>query len=130
MATSGKIEFVALCLKAAHLQPGALTPGGYVDFVKRDNLEQFADNEQGEEPRGSLRTTGLTADNIEPNSSMSLRTTGVTADNIDPNSSMSSRATGLTADNIDPTSSMSLRTTGVTGDTIDPNSSMPCGLLD
>ena len=58
------------------LQPGALTPGGYVDFVKRDNLEQFADNEQGEEPRGSLRTTGLTADNIEPNSSMSLRTTG------------------------------------------------------
>ena len=34
------------------LQPGALTPGGYVDFVKRDNLEQFADNEQGEEPRG------------------------------------------------------------------------------
>ena len=60
----------------------------------------------------SLRTTGITADNIDPNSSMSLRTTGVTADNIDPNSSMSLRATGLTADNIEPNSSMSLRTAG------------------
>ena len=34
------------------LQAGALTPGGYVDFVKYDNLAQFSDTEVGEEPEG------------------------------------------------------------------------------
>ena len=72
----------------------------------------------------SLRATGIAAHNIDPNSSMSLRTTGVTADNLDPNSSMSLRATGATADNIDPNSSMSLRATGVTAHNIDPKSNM------
>ena len=34
------------------LQAGALTPGGYVDLVKYDNLAQFSDTEVGEEPEG------------------------------------------------------------------------------
>ena len=34
------------------LQPGGLTTGGYVDLVCRDNLKQYADSEQGEEPVG------------------------------------------------------------------------------
>ena len=34
------------------MQPGALTTGGFVEFVNRDNLQQFADNEEGEEPPG------------------------------------------------------------------------------
>ena len=34
------------------LQPGGLTTGGYVDLVCRENLKQYADSEQGEEPVG------------------------------------------------------------------------------
>jgi len=34
------------------LQPGALTPGGYVDLVRPENLKQYADSEEGEEPDG------------------------------------------------------------------------------
>ena len=34
------------------LQPGALTPAGYVDLVKAENLLQFSDTEEGEEPQG------------------------------------------------------------------------------
>ena len=34
------------------LQPGALTPGGYVELVKPENLLQFADTEEGQEPQG------------------------------------------------------------------------------
>ena len=34
------------------LQAGALTPGGYVDLVKPENLLQFSDTEVGEEPEG------------------------------------------------------------------------------
>ena len=34
------------------LQAGALTPGGYVDLVKPENLLQFSDTEAGEEPEG------------------------------------------------------------------------------
>ena len=34
------------------LQAGALTPGGYVDLVKYENLAQFSDTEVGEEPEG------------------------------------------------------------------------------
>ena len=34
------------------LQPGALTPGGYVELLKKENLEQYADTEEGEEPHG------------------------------------------------------------------------------
>ena len=34
------------------LQPGALTTEGYVELVKRENLEQFADTEEGAEPDG------------------------------------------------------------------------------
>ena len=34
------------------MQPGAVTTGGFVEFVNRDNLEQFANNEEGEEPPG------------------------------------------------------------------------------
>ena len=34
------------------LQPGALTPGGYVDLVRPENLQQYADSEEGEEPDG------------------------------------------------------------------------------
>ena len=34
------------------LQPGALTVAGYVDFVRRENLQQFADTEAGAEPSG------------------------------------------------------------------------------
>ena len=32
------------------LQPGALTPGGYVDLVKRGNLDQYADTEEARNP--------------------------------------------------------------------------------
>ena len=34
------------------LQPGALTPGGYVELVRPENLQQYADSEEGEEPDG------------------------------------------------------------------------------
>ena len=34
------------------LQPGALTPGGYVDLVSRENLAQFEDSPEGAEPVG------------------------------------------------------------------------------
>ena len=34
------------------MQAGALTPGGYVDLVKPENLLQFSDTEAGEEPEG------------------------------------------------------------------------------
>ena len=34
------------------LQPGALTATGYVDLVRRENLQQFADTEAGAEPTG------------------------------------------------------------------------------
>ena len=34
------------------LQPGALTPGGYVELVRPQNLQQYADSEDGEEPEG------------------------------------------------------------------------------
>ena len=34
------------------LQPGALTTGGYVELVQRENLKQFADTEEGSEPEG------------------------------------------------------------------------------
>ena len=34
------------------LQPGALTPLGYVDMVSRENLLQFSDTEEGAEPVG------------------------------------------------------------------------------
>ena len=33
-------------------QPGALTSRGFVDFVKRENLAQYSNTEQGEEPEG------------------------------------------------------------------------------
>ena len=34
------------------LRPGGLTPEGYLGFVKRENLEQFANTEEGAEPFG------------------------------------------------------------------------------
>ena len=34
------------------LRPGGLTPEGYLGFVKRENLEQFANTEEGAEPVG------------------------------------------------------------------------------
>ena len=34
------------------LQPGALTPGGYVELVKPENSLQYADTEEGQEPQG------------------------------------------------------------------------------
>ena len=34
------------------LQPGALTPGGFVELVRHENLQQYADSEEGEEPDG------------------------------------------------------------------------------
>ena len=34
------------------LRPGGLTPEGYVGFVNRDNLEQYANTEEGAEPEG------------------------------------------------------------------------------
>ena len=34
------------------LRPGGLTPEGYLGFVKRENLEQFANTEEGAEPIG------------------------------------------------------------------------------
>ena len=34
------------------MQPGALTTGGYVELVRTENLEQYADSEKGEEPVG------------------------------------------------------------------------------
>ena len=32
------------------MRPGGLTPEGYLGFVKRENLEQYSNTEQGEEP--------------------------------------------------------------------------------
>ena len=37
---------------SAAVQPGALTTEGYVSFVRRDNLDQFDDSEEGAEPEG------------------------------------------------------------------------------
>lgn len=34
------------------LRPGGLTPEGYIGFVNRDNLEQYANTEEGAEPEG------------------------------------------------------------------------------
>ena len=34
------------------MRPGGLTPEGYLGFVKRENLEQYSNTEQGEEPEG------------------------------------------------------------------------------
>ena len=34
------------------LQPGALTPGGFVELLRPQNLQQYADSEEGEEPDG------------------------------------------------------------------------------
>ena len=34
------------------MRPGGLTPGGCLGFVKRGNLEQYSNTEQGEEPEG------------------------------------------------------------------------------
>ena len=34
------------------LRPGGLTPEGYLGFVKRENLEQCANTEEGAEPVG------------------------------------------------------------------------------
>ena len=34
------------------MRPGGLTPEGYLGFVKRENLEQYSNTEEGEEPVG------------------------------------------------------------------------------
>ena len=34
------------------MRPGGLTPEGYLGFVKRENLDQYSNTEQGEEPEG------------------------------------------------------------------------------
>ena len=122
------------------LQPGALTPGGYVDFVKRDNLEQFADNEQGEEPRGlQVQVVEQTpwdrverklfamwvSCNLEPQMAAEVRLLHEIEDNAGNESAgvgMSLR-TAAPAQNTNTNSSMSLRAAGEPRDNVDPSSS-------
>ena len=123
------------------LQPGALTPGGYVDFVKRDNLEQFADNEQGEEPRGlQVQVVEQTpwdrverklfamwvSCNLELQMAAEVRLLHEMEDNVEKESAgvgMSLR-TAAPAQNTNAISSMSLRAAGESRDNVDPSSSM------
>ena len=123
------------------LQPGALTPGGYVDFVKRDNLEQFADNEQGEEPRGlQVQVVEQTpwdrverklfamwvSCNLELQMAAEVRLLHEMEDNVANESAgvgMSLR-TAAPAQNTNANSSMSLRAAGESRDPVDPSSSM------
>ena len=113
------------------LQPGALTPGGYVDFVKRGNLEQFADNEKGEEPRGlQVQVVEQTpwdrverklfamwvSCNLELQMAAEVRLLHEMLDNAENESKgvgMSLR-TAAPAQNTNTNSSMSLRATGLT----------------
>ena len=123
------------------LQPGALTPGGYVDFVKRDNLEQFADNEPGEEPRGlQVQVVEQTpwdrverklfamwvSCNLELQMAAEVRLLHEVEDNVGNESvgvGMSLR-TAAPAQNTNANSSMSLRAAGESRDPVDPSSSM------
>ena len=123
------------------LQPGALTPGGYVDFVKRDNLEQFADNEQGEEPRGlQVQVVEQTpwdrverklfamwvSCNLELQMAAEVRLLHEMEDNVENKLAgvgMSVR-TAAPAQNTNANSSMSLRAAGESRDNVDPSSSM------
>ena len=123
------------------LQPGALTPGGYVDFVKRDHLEQFADNEQGEEPRGlQVQVVEQTpwdrverklfamwvSCNLELQMAAEVRLLHEMEDNVENESAgvgMSLR-TAAPAQNTNANSSMSLRAAGESRDNVDPSSSM------
>ena len=123
------------------LQPGALTPGGYVDFVKRDNLEQFADNEQGEEPRGlQVQVVEQTpwdrverklfalwvSCNLELQMAAEVRLLHEMDDNVEKESAgvgMSLR-TAAPAQNTNANASMSLRAAGESKDNVDPSSSM------